>query len=125
MAEEFTLHQFGRNRPAVDRDERVSGPGAKLVEQTGDPFLATAGFTADIDRRQAVGQLVDVATQGIHGRRVSQQLPGWVLRCAVRGLLQAGTYPSAQLLEVQRLVQQLAGSGLQGARAGLCTGAVA
>ena len=61
VAEEFALHQFGRNRAAVDRHERTAGARALLVDQARDELLADAGFAADVDRRLAARELADGA----------------------------------------------------------------
>ena len=51
MAEEFALHEFGRDGDAVDGDEFAGGLSALLVELAGEEFLAHAGFAEE----QAVG----------------------------------------------------------------------
>ena len=68
MAEKLALHQFRRNRPAIDRDKRLAGAGALLMDQSRDQLLAAAGFAADVHRRLAAGQFVDVFAQAAHGR---------------------------------------------------------
>ena len=47
VAEELGLDQVGRNRAAVDGDERSATAFAAIVDRPGDELLAAAGFADD------------------------------------------------------------------------------
>ena len=53
MAEEFAFDKVLRERPAVDRHERTTGPAAALVDCPGHEFLACAGLSPHEHRRLA------------------------------------------------------------------------
>ncbi|MDT4871584.1 hypothetical protein FQZ97_1067200 [compost metagenome] len=60
MTEKLAFHQFRRNRSAVDRNERLVGPRAAVMDQSGHQFLAAAGFATDVHRGLAARQFVDL-----------------------------------------------------------------
>ncbi|MNE19997.1 hypothetical protein D3C80_1130990 [compost metagenome] len=68
MAEKLALQQFRGNRRAVDRNERLIGARALIVDQARDQLLAAAGLSADVYRRMAAGQFGDVFAQVAHGQ---------------------------------------------------------
>ena len=73
VAEKLAFHQVFRNRPAVDRDKRTGIAGAARVNQPRRQFLATAGFTGNIDRRLAACQLFDHRPDLLHAGRIANQ----------------------------------------------------
>ena len=88
MAEEFAFHQLGRNRAAVDGNERALAPGALQVNHPRYQFFTATGFPADKHRRLAAGKFSHLATQSFDFRRVAQQQAGIVVRllCIESGL---------------------------------------
>ena len=120
MAEELAFHQFGRNRAAVDRHERAAGTGTLLVDQPGNQFLSHAGFAGDVDRRLVARELADGGAHLLHCRRIADQpvaaIAGRGSRAAVAlflGQAQGGADQSAQHLDVDRLGDEVEGTGLQ------------
>ena len=73
VTEELALHQFAWNRATVDGYEWCLSPRSLLVNQSGDHFLAAAGFAADVYGRLAAGQLGDLRAQGPNRLRVACQ----------------------------------------------------
>ena len=66
MAEEFTLHQLGRDCAAVHGHERTFLARARFVNQARDELLARTGFTGDMNRRLAARHPVDHVTKPLH-----------------------------------------------------------
>ena len=60
VAEELALDERGRNRRAVDLDERLVPAPAGGVDRPGDQLLAGAGFAQDQHRRVGAGHLLHV-----------------------------------------------------------------
>ena len=44
VAEQLALHQFARNRPTVENDERASSAGARAMNGMGEQFFARSAF---------------------------------------------------------------------------------
>ena len=59
MAEQFVFDQMVRQGAAIDRDERLVGALALVVDGAGSQFLAAAGFAADEYGGVIAGNLVD------------------------------------------------------------------
>jgi hypothetical protein len=79
MTEEFTLHQFGGQTAAVDRNEWLSQPRGHAVNGLRQHFLAYARIAADQYRGTGVGDLLHRLQQGFHGvafRHQSRTLEG-------------------------------------------------
>ncbi|MCY1439217.1 hypothetical protein D9M71_554420 [compost metagenome] len=76
MAEQFRLQQVGRDRGAVELDERPLAAHAVKMQGTGHQFLAGTGFAFNQHRRQVaaghaplgVEQLADGVLEAKHGR---------------------------------------------------------
>ena len=66
MAEQFALEQFGRNRPAVDRDEGLFCPRRGGVHTARDDFLSGTGLTGDQHCRRRGRNPLDLAAQTSH-----------------------------------------------------------
>jgi len=78
VAEQLSLDEAGRERGAVDRDQRAAAPRA-VVDRARDPLLAGAGLAADLD-----------GEGGIRDRREPRQIrlqPGMEREQARRGRL--------------------------------------
>ena len=73
MAEEFALHQLGRDRAAIDRHERAGGTRAEVMHHTRDQLLAGARFAADKYRGLAARHFGDGLPDQLHRRRVAEQ----------------------------------------------------
>src|SRR5207253_920732 len=54
MAEEFAFNQTGRDRAAVDFDQRMIAASAAAVNRAGDEFFARAGFA--VNERGGIGR---------------------------------------------------------------------
>jgi hypothetical protein len=72
--EEFRLDQVAGNGGAVDPDERLSDPGAEVVQGARHQLLAGATFPEDQDPGVGRGDAVDRLAQGVHGGALAQQL---------------------------------------------------
>ncbi len=73
MAEQLAFDEVLRQRPAIDRHERLIGPQALLVEGSGDEFLAGPGFAEDQHARMCRGHFGDKLADAIHVRRIADQ----------------------------------------------------
>src|SRR5262249_17616274 len=51
MTEQLAFEQAGRDRRAIELDQRAFAPGAQVVNGAGDQLLARAGFAANQDGR--------------------------------------------------------------------------
>ena len=73
VAEEFALHEFGRNRAAADRHERgvLARPG--FVDQARDQLLARAGLARDVHGRLAARDAADHRPQLLHRLGIAEQ----------------------------------------------------
>ncbi|RMU56776.1 hypothetical protein ALP29_201206 [Pseudomonas syringae pv. avii] len=112
MAEEFALHQFGRDSPAVDRHERFVDARPLLVNQPGYQLFATARFAADVDGCLAARQLADLVAQGAHRRRITQQTAvDAVHRLSGGGQAQSTIDQFAEPVEVHRFGHEIEGPG--------------
>ena len=64
VAEQLGFDQSGRNRPAVDRHERLLGPRAHAMDGVGHQLLARAALAHDQHRglgvRHALDQVIDL-----------------------------------------------------------------
>ena len=74
MAEQLALEQVLGNRRAVQRDKRLAGAVAEIMQATGNPLLAAAGVAAQEDIHRGAGQFEDLPTQGFHRPRDAEQL---------------------------------------------------
>ncbi|MNN43163.1 hypothetical protein D3C81_1573860 [compost metagenome] len=50
ITEQLRFHQLCRDRRTVDRDQRLAGAAAGVVQGLNEDFLADAGFTLDQQR---------------------------------------------------------------------------
>src|SRR5690606_7533123 len=66
VPEGLRLEQVLGDRGAVDRHEAASAPARKLVQATGEDFLAGAAFAYEGNRRIGGGELLDLATDLEH-----------------------------------------------------------
>jgi hypothetical protein len=81
------------------------------MDQARDQFLAAAGLAADVDRRLAARQFVDLFAQIAHGQRIAEQTP---IDSAAGSSKQQGAgdqFPQAR--QVNRLGEEVEGAGLQ------------
>src|SRR5690606_27162017 len=76
VAEEFALHQLGRNGAAVDRDERRAAARARGVDHARDEFLAGPRFARDMHGRLAARDFRGERAYLLHRRRVTEQARG-------------------------------------------------
>ena len=65
VAEEFALEQIRRDRPAIDRHERVRGALRELVDVARDQFLARAGLA---EQQHVAVERGDLADQSMNRR---------------------------------------------------------
>ncbi|KJU76517.1 hypothetical protein N619_28195 [Ectopseudomonas oleovorans] len=114
VTEELALHQLRGNSAAVDRYERLFDARALLMDQACDQFLAAARFAADVDRRLAAREFLDLLAQRLHRRRVAEQA------AVDRGFLAFGGANAqgsgdqfAQATEVHRFGEKVEGAGLE------------
>ena len=122
VAEELALHQLGRNRAAVDRHERPVAPRPGLVDHARDELLARAGLAGDVDRRLAARDLGDHLAQLLHRRRMADQRVRRPLRVSLAlslAELQRARSQLAQVVEVERLGDEIERAELERAHGGL------
>src|SRR5690554_6002261 len=74
MTKKLTLHQLGRNRAAVNRNKRLSGPRAKVMNKFGSQLFTGAGVTTDHHRCLTSSQLSDHGFNLIDGFGVASEL---------------------------------------------------
>ena len=67
VAEEVAFEQVGRERAAVDDDEREGGPVGVLVDGPGDELLARPALALDEDRAPGRGGGLDELEDLLHG----------------------------------------------------------
>ena len=74
VAEQFGFDQIGRDRAAVDRDERLFRAAAHLVDRAGDQFLSGSAFADHQNCGIGGSDFLDHLIQGLHrfGRAVQQ-----------------------------------------------------
>ncbi|MCY1534640.1 hypothetical protein D9M68_700180 [compost metagenome] len=120
MAEEFAFHQLGRNGAAVDRHEGALGARTLLVDEPRHQLLAAARFAADVHRRLAAGEFLDLLAQGVHRRRAAQQASVH-RRFALFGSAEAQRRVDqfAQAAEVHRLGDEVEGACLESVHRGV------
>ena len=68
VAEQLALEQVGRQRRAVDLDERLGPPRRAAVQLAGDHFLADAALAAQQHADVAVGDALDHRHHRLHRR---------------------------------------------------------
>src|SRR5690606_27718230 len=73
MAKKLTFHQVGWNTRAVYRQERCARPLALSVNRPRHQFLARAAFAVDQDRCLTSCDLLNLASQSIHGLALADQ----------------------------------------------------
>jgi hypothetical protein len=73
VPEQLALDQAGRDRPAVDRQERLLVPAALLVHGLGDELLAGAGLARDGDAGLGLRDPRDQVVDALHVRRGADQ----------------------------------------------------
>ena len=66
MAEQFALEELGRQRRAVDLDERLVAPERSLMDGAGDELLADAALAANQYGDVAVRHLLDDRCDRFH-----------------------------------------------------------
>ena len=88
MAEDLAFQQVARDGAAVERDEGLAGPWARLVDRLGGEFLAGAALAGDEDIGPAGGDALDGAVDRLHGRRAADEAEEAVLAggCALTSL---------------------------------------
>src|SRR5438105_15817724 len=73
VAEQLGLQQGLRDRPAVDRDERLVAPGPVRMDRHGEQLLACAALALDQHCRVSLGDARHDAEDLPHGGRVSDR----------------------------------------------------
>ena len=68
VAEKLRFHELGRNRGAVQRNERAASARAFLVQCARDQFFAGSRFTPNANARFARGHVVDLGHHLAHRR---------------------------------------------------------
>src|SRR5690606_20115237 len=74
VTEHLGLEQVRRNRPAIDRDERLVVPLALGVDRAGDELLAGAALPEDQDRGVGRRDAPDEPVDALHERMVPDEL---------------------------------------------------
>ena len=128
VTEQLAFDQVGRDRAAVDGDERRGGARAVGMDQVRGEFLAGAGFPADEHRRLAAPELQYGLAHPVDGLGVAEQhrafrIGAGLSACAARWRgrlqLQRGGDELAQVAEIDRFGDKVEGAGLQRADRGL------
>ena len=124
VAEELGLEQGLGNGAAVERDEAVLAPRAGLVDGARDHFLAGAGLAGDEHRRGAgrhgLDHLAEVAHQAAAADDAGQAVALFELLTQVGvlgaqpALLERRLEHVQQLLELERLADEVGGTALDG-----------
>src|SRR5205823_4129345 len=78
-AEQLALEQRGRDRRAVDRDERMHAPRRALVEDARHHLLAGAALSLDQNGVRALRQPRQVLLDLLHDRRAADEAAEVVL----------------------------------------------
>src|SRR5690606_939720 len=125
VAEQLALEQRADQRAAVDRDERLAGAAAAVVDGAGDQLLAGAALAGDQHGGVGAGDLADGGAQLLHGGRAADQV------AAAQVVAQLGVLPAqlvllegaarhhAQLVRPERLGEVVAGAELHAAHGGV------
>ncbi len=88
VAEQLGFKQLLGDGRAVERDKRLFCPWAKIMQATGDQFLAAAGFATDQHIDRQAGQVQHLPAQGLQTARHAEQAR-FQLRPMVGLLMQA------------------------------------
>ena len=112
VTEQLGLEKLRRDRPAVDRDERLVPARARAMNRAREELLAGARFAVDQDARVGVGHELGLAQEVFHQRAAGDDalapLAGGGVAAAgiVAGKLQRRRDLLQQLLAVERLGQE-------------------
>ncbi|MNJ59512.1 hypothetical protein D3C77_551990 [compost metagenome] len=87
ITEQFRLHQLGRDRGAVHRDQRLLATAAGFMQGLDEDFLAHPGFTLD-QHRDVFLQQQPGLTQGFADAWVA--IDWWLTAGRCRGRCQGG-----------------------------------
>ena len=74
ISEQLALEEIFRQRSAIQRDERTVGPGALVMDRTGDEFLSGSAFSREQDRDVALRHHVHQAVDALHGLAFADHL---------------------------------------------------
>ena len=119
VAEQLTLEEVGRDRTAIDRDER-SLAAAVLVQQACDEFLARAGLTLDQHRGRRRCDAFDQRAHVLDGRRVPDQFALRLRRRTTRpGLVVKIRHGGNELLGRKGSQQHVGDAAAQGVDCGI------
>jgi hypothetical protein len=75
VAEDLRLDQVRRDRPAVDRQERLGAPARQVVHRARDHLLAAAALARDEHRHRRARHAQDLLVHAAHARRLAPQQP--------------------------------------------------
>ena len=122
MAEELAFQELGRQPGAVDGQERAAGALALGVHRPGHQFLAGAALTDHQYRPFGTGELADLVEQPAHHPAASEHAVEAIIAeqlleaphfVAQAPRLQRAADRQGEVLEVQRLGEELVGAFLE------------